>query len=241
MGFASLIDILGSMIIGGILMMIAWRLSDASTERTYNYSGELALQQNLKTIVEIIEYDFRKIGYCDVPGSLPDTIVYADSNRIDFYTDCIPLNGAPNIDLIRYYIGPTSECSGTPNPRDRILYRVVNNETPILSNLGVTQFKLVFMDALGDTLPSPVGNPNLIKTIEINVAVESVAAYDTLYSHAIWRQSEWHQEIFQQDKGELINYVRKSIFICSCRFQYPFCNNTAKLWLDYKSISRQLH
>ena len=189
MGFATILDIIGSMIIGGILMMIAWRLSDASTEKTYNYSGELALQQNLKTVVEIIEYDFRKIGYCDVPGSLPDAvIVYADANRIDFYTDLQPLNGVANIDLLHYYLGPTSECSETPNPRDRILYRVENNETPKPSNLGITQFRLVYMDALGDTLFSPVAAPRLIKTIEINVAVENVAAYDTLYSEAIWRQ-----------------------------------------------------
>lgn len=188
MGFASIIDILGSMIIGGILMMIAWRLSDASTERTYNYSGELALQQNLKTIVEIVEYDFRKMGYCDVPGGLPDTIVYADVNRIDFYTDLNPLNGVANADLLHYYLGPTSECSATPNPRDRILYRVENNQTPKPSNLGVTQFRLVYMDALGDTLSTPVADPSRIKTIEINVAVEDVAAYDTLYSQAIWRQ-----------------------------------------------------
>ena len=188
MGFATLLDILGSMIIGGILMTIAWRLNDASTEKTYNYSGELSLQQNLKTVVEMVEYDFRKIGYSDVPGSLPDTIVYADENRIDFYTDLQPLNGVANIDLLRYNVGPTSECLSTPNPRDRILYRVENNGTPIQSNLGVTQFRLVYMDALGDTLASPVANPNLIKTIEINIAVESVAAYDTLYSQAIWRQ-----------------------------------------------------
>lgn len=188
MGFASLIDILGSMIIGGILMTIAWRLSDASTQRTYNYSGELSLQQNLKTIVEIVEYDFRKIGYCDVPGSLPDTIVYADANRIDFYTDLLPLNGVANKDILKYYLGPTSGCSETPNPRDRILFRVENNEAPRSSNLGVTQFRLVYMDALGDTLSTPVADPSLIKTIEINVAVESVAAYDTLYSQAIWRQ-----------------------------------------------------
>lgn len=188
MGFTTLLDIIGSMIIGGILMTIAWRLSDASTEKTYNYSGELILQQNLRTVAEMIEYDFRKMGYSDVPGSLPDTIVYADDNRIDFYTDLNPLNGVANNGLISYYTGSTDECLETPNPRDRILYRIVNNETPMPSNLGVTQFRMVYMDALGDSLPTPVSNPNLIKTIEINIAVENVAAYDTLYSHALWRQ-----------------------------------------------------
>jgi len=35
MGFSTLFDIAGSMIIGGILMMLVWRLGDASTEKTY--------------------------------------------------------------------------------------------------------------------------------------------------------------------------------------------------------------
>ena len=61
MGFTTILDILGSIIIGGILMIIAWRLSEAATERTFNNSGELSMQQNLATIAQIIENDFRKI------------------------------------------------------------------------------------------------------------------------------------------------------------------------------------
>ena len=61
MGFTTILDILASIIIGGILMMITWRLSDAATEKTYNNSGELSLQQNLATVAQILENDFRKI------------------------------------------------------------------------------------------------------------------------------------------------------------------------------------
>src|SRR3970282_2054410 len=92
------------------------------------------------------------------------------------------------MDSIRYYLGPTSELYGTPNPRDRVLYRVINQETPKPSNLGVTAFKLAYFDASGDEIPTPVTVPGLIASLEINVAVETVAAYDTAYSSAFWRQ-----------------------------------------------------
>lgn len=188
MGYSTLLDILGSIIIGGILLTIVFRLSGAATEKTYNNSGELSLQQNLSTIAQIIEHDFRKIGYCADWNKLPDptkAILLAETSGIKYLTD-IEADG--NLDSIYYYLGPTSELTVTPNPRDRILYRIVNGENPVQANLGVTQFHMVYYDALGDTVYLPIANYGLISSIEINVTVENVAAYDTSYSKAYWRQ-----------------------------------------------------
>lgn len=188
MGFSTLLDIIGSMIIGGILLSIAWRLSDTATEKTYNNSGDLSLQQNLATIAQMLEYDFRKIGYSADWNKLPDptkAILYADTSSIKFLTD---IDSDGNLDSIRYFLGPTSELTETENPRDRMLYRVLNDEVPGGSNLGVTEFKMVYYDALGDTIPLPIVNTGEISSIEINVTVENTAAYDTLYSTAYWRQ-----------------------------------------------------
>ncbi|HSW56139.1 MAG TPA: hypothetical protein VLH59_13725 [Ignavibacteriaceae bacterium] len=197
MGFTTLLDIAGSMIIGGILMMVLWRLSDASTEKTYNNSGELTVQQNLLTLAEMIEFDFRKIGYCNTWNVVMDprtnqpfissqAIIYADENSMVFYTDLDPYDG--NLDSVRYYLGPLSECTSTPNPRDRILYRVENNDVPVASNLGVTDFRMVYFDVNDDSIPYPVLTRGLIKSIEINLTVENVAAYDEKYSNAFWKQ-----------------------------------------------------
>jgi hypothetical protein len=197
MGFTTLFDIAGSMIIGGILLMIVWRLGDASTEKTYNNSGELTIQQNLLTLAQMIEFDFRKIGYCDTwdpiidprtgkPFNSSQAIYYADENSISFYTDLYPYDG--NLDSVRYYLGPLSECSATPNPRDRILYRVENNDAPVASNLGVTNFQMVYFDVNDDSITTPVLTRGLIKSIEINLTVENVAAYDEKYSNAFWKQ-----------------------------------------------------
>lgn len=188
MGFSTILDILASVIMGGMLLTIVLRLSDSAAEKTHNYSGELSLQQNLVTIAQILENDFRKMGYCKDWEKFPDptkAIAEADTSSIKFYAD---INSDGNMDSIRYYLGPVSELSNTPNPRDRFLYRVVNTETPVGVNLGVTEFFMIFFDALGDSLHFPISEPSLINSYEINIRVESVYAYDEKYSSAFWRQ-----------------------------------------------------
>lgn len=188
MGFSTLIDIMGSTIIGGMLLVILFRMNDTAVENTYVYGGELLVQQNLVEVVTLLEYDFRKIGYCADWSKIPDpadAILLADSNDITFITD---LDSDGNIDTLRYFTGPTSELTGTANPRDRMLYRVENNESPKGANLGVTQFNMVFYDAIGAVIPFPITQPRQIYTMQINITVENTDAYDENYSSAFWRQ-----------------------------------------------------
>jgi len=192
MGFSSLIDILGSTLIGGILLITLFRLNESGIENTYNNSGELTSQQNITTIVQILENDFRKIGYCKNWTKIPkpnESIILADSNKIKFLTDILP-DGNPdgNVDTLYYYMGSTNELLSTPNPRDRYLYRVINGQTPIQVNLGVTQFSLMYLGALGDTLTFPITTPGAISSLQIDVSVENISAYDNIYSTVFWRQ-----------------------------------------------------
>ena len=64
MGFSVMLDILGSTIIGGILMMNLFQINSSAVENNYKGNGELIAQQNLSTIVKVLEYDLRKIVYC---------------------------------------------------------------------------------------------------------------------------------------------------------------------------------
>lgn len=197
MGSSTILDILGSTLIGGMLLLILFRVNDATVENNYMYGGELIVQQNLVAVVELIEFDFRKIGYCEDWEKLSNPLLYiisADSNSIKFRTD---LDSDGNVDSLWYYSGPVSEIPETPNPRDRYLYRVENDDTPIGTNLGITEFNMIYYDALGNELSSPVVSPDLIQMIEINVRVEDVYGYDTgnfekddldMYASAFWRQ-----------------------------------------------------
>src|SRR3990167_21511 len=176
MGFSSLIDIVGSIIIGGFLLILLWRIDDAAIQSTYNNTQELILQENLATSAMILENDFRRIGYCKNYSLIAttDAIISATDTSISFKTD---VNDAGVVNTLNYYVGPSSELASTPNPRDRFLYRVVDSETPVGVNLGITQFKLVYFDQLGDTIPFHITDPTLIASMEINIAVENVIGY----------------------------------------------------------------
>ncbi len=193
MGFSDVLDLAGSILIGGLIMLILFRMNDAAVENVYNNGGELSLQQNLAVTAKVLEYDFRKIGYCAEWKKIPDpskSILLADSTKIKFLTDIDKDGSGPDgdVDTLYYYLGPASELTQTPNPRDRFLYRVVNNESPKGINLGVTQFKLIYFDAIGDTINFPITVPSEIYTLEINLTVENVAGYNEQYSSAFWRQ-----------------------------------------------------
>ncbi|MHB8931345.1 MAG: hypothetical protein ACYC5R_12185 [Melioribacteraceae bacterium] len=198
MGFSTLLDIMGSVLGGGILLLILLRMNATAIQNNYEYSGERIVQQNLVEVVNLIEYDFRKIGYCNDWTKTPDpslAIIHADSNSISFLTDIVTPNnpyGDGVVDTLKYYVGPTSELTNTPNPNDRILYRVINHNAPVGANLGVTQFKLTFLNSAGVKITNMPANPPFgIASIQIDVAVENPAAYDNNYStdnRAIWRQ-----------------------------------------------------
>lgn len=193
MGFSDVLDLAGSILIGGLILLILFRMNDAAVENVYNNGGELSLQQNLAVTAKVLEDDFRKIGFCADWKKIPDpskSILMADSTRIQFLTDIDKNGSGPDgeVDTLLYALGPAAELAATPNPRDRFLYRVVNSETPKGINLGVTQFKLVYFDALGDTINFPILVPSEVYLIEINLTVENTAGYNEQYSSAFWRQ-----------------------------------------------------
>ena len=194
MGSSTILDIIGASVLGGILMLMLFRVHGANTDNVFEYNAELVVQSNLVAAVEVLEYDFRKIGYCKNWDSIPNpgvAFLEADKNRISFRSD---YDNDGDIDVITYYLGPTSELSGTPNPRDRKLYRQVNSETPGDVAIGLTQFDLKYFSSLGDEVPAPVANFGLINTIQIDITLENnFAIYDettdsSTFATAFWRQ-----------------------------------------------------
>jgi hypothetical protein len=188
MGANVILDIIGSIIIAGILMLSIFRVNNSSTEDLYRGSGNLVAQTNLATVVQILETDFRKIGYCSDWKQIPvptEAILSADSISIRYLTD-VDKNGI--VDTMFYYFDPLTDIPGTPNPRDRFLYRVVNGETPVGVNLGVTQYRMEFFNSLGTKLSFPITDPREIYTMQIDITVEDVAAYDEKYQTIFWRQ-----------------------------------------------------
>lgn len=200
MGSSSIIDIIGSFVVAGILLVMGLRLNAQANETTLVYNGNAILQSDLTALVDMLETDFRKIGYCADWTQIPDpsmSLLLADSNRIKFLTD-IPTSTKPYgdgiLDTILYYVGPTSELASTPNPSDRYLYRKVNSQAPYPMNFGVTQFAFLYFDTDGDTLSFPVMDTKVVYYMQISVAIQSAAPYKQQYMNdpsqydVFWKQ-----------------------------------------------------
>jgi hypothetical protein len=185
MGTSTIFDIIISTVVAGMLLLMALRLNAQAVETNAIYQNNLNLQQGLVALVDIIETDFRRLGYCkDYTQINPPNraIVAADSNSITFLTD-LPSHlgdmGDGIVDTLHYYIG--TDAINPDNPRERLLNRVVNHNTAQGWKLGVTRFGLLYYDALG--LQWNGLDPREIVTIEINISLESPAPLTKIEYH----------------------------------------------------------
>lgn len=178
---ASLLDILTATFIGAILILMIIGISFYIQNSSNEVMTASVAQMNLKEIAEVLDYDLYKIGY-RVPSN---KILQADSTRIRFQTD---INNDGKIDTVYYFLGSPNELTNTPNPRDKILYRIENNQPLRGSNLGVVDFKLTYYDSQNTKINyNTLGSQNSrdkIRSIEYNVRVETLYPIEGYYPGA---------------------------------------------------------
>ena len=166
---------MGSAIIGALIVSMLINFNVFQTNSIISSDSELQLQQNAKTLAEILNHDFRKIGY-----RYDNTaFVEADSERISFFSD-IDRDG--NIDLVTYMLGDTTEVSGTINPRDKILYRIVNSDTIKGPSLGLIKAKFSYFNGSG------IATTTLseIQYVKAELWIETVELVDGGYPFTYW-------------------------------------------------------
>lgn len=212
---ASLIDIIIAFALGGILLIIILNAQDIASTQASVLNGDMLVQQMLVSITQILEGEFRNMGYGVNIDSV--TIINARDSAITFLLD-VDRNGT--IDTLSYYLGPLSDLYYTQNDSDRLLYRRVNQQSAY-SVGSVTKFGMkYFSQGQVDTLIPPrpgqpqwlahrpsgvfVENPfdfRQIKVIQLTLEVQNpYAPYkrmdDTtrttrsaLFSSSMWRQT----------------------------------------------------
>jgi len=190
---AAILDILVSFIVGGILLMIMLTSNDIAAENHTVYNGDMLVQEMLTSTVQILESEFRNMGFG--LSEFQTTILAADTSSITFLYD-VDRSGV--VDTIRYFIGPISALSGTQNEIDRLLHRRVGNG--IVAAIGaVTIFQLNYMTQDGVFLPRPVPSGQLseIHTVEVTIEVQNPYAPlnplgnspEALFSSSLWQQT----------------------------------------------------
>lgn len=209
MGYSTLIDIIGAMVLGGLMLLTIQNFNGHVSESSSKYHSDLIVQQNLVSIVDLIEYDFARLGYCEDPSKIPNPqkmILYADSTTIEFCTDLAKsstdFRGDGIMDTLRYELG--EDIYNTPNPYDKLLYRYIPGYDKDAANLGITQFSIKYFDNFGNLLPYPI-NTQIIASIEIDIKVEDCYGYDTGNS------SKKHSDKFQNALWRQIRLVTKNI------------------------------
>ncbi len=128
-----LLDIIGSTIIAGMVVMVLLTVNINTTTSSSALLFTTIEQRKITAATELIQYDFYKIGYL-VPG---EKIAIADSNEIKFYAD---IDNDTEIDSVHYYVGYTTDLSYTTNPDDKPLYR----QRKVCVRINKTQERLTF-------------------------------------------------------------------------------------------------
>lgn len=191
MGSSTMIDIVGSYIIAGVLLTFMLNMDRNITQANYTSVNDVVVQTNIVNAAKIIETDFRRIGYCANPNNIPDpskAIMSASQNGISFITD---INNDGTVDTVTYSIGTAAALKQTANPKDFMLYRKVKtgaaSSTQTFS-IGLTQFQFVYYDAQEDSLAFPIAVPSSVYEMRLTMQLQSPFAYDTIYSYSYWRE-----------------------------------------------------
>ena len=182
-----LLDIVGSFIIAGMVVMILLAVNINNSASSSVILFTTIEQSKVTDASELIEYDFYKIGF----RITSEKISVADSNEIKFYTD---INNDDLADSVHYYLGEKSDLTFTTNPNDRLLHRRRNDTDSLSTKIPVVDFQLTYFDSIGNSLDyaslTSAAGRQLIKSIKVKIAVESDEMYDEQY-----RTSEWKKKI----------------------------------------------
>lgn len=157
MGNSTLIDIVGSTFIGLFLLLSAMRMNENAHANNFQTQENLTVQQNLVTLVQLLERDFRRIGYRRGGDPPPDScILYGRRDSVVFVGD-IADDGS--LDTVTWYSPDTSKFTkalrnrwNCSNKFVRMLIRTDRNpgHLPYITTdtlvFGVTQFSLRYYD-----------------------------------------------------------------------------------------------
>lgn len=180
---STMLDIIGSMVIRGAIVLMTLYLS-VGLQSAYTYKSVLyTVKQKTVVPAEVLTDDIRLAGYG--PTGTKKTFDIAASQEIEFAAD-IYNNGFA--DQIHYYLG--SAYSGSAH---RSLYRVINGGAPSELARDVDSLCFTYYDVYGNTLSGT--NVSGIKSVKVSLVMESNAqvgdeittapAASGLYSHQV--------------------------------------------------------
>jgi hypothetical protein len=181
-----MLDIVGSVVLFGILMLTIGRVQTNLNTAMYASSFTQITQHNAVDLARQLEADVTKIGF----KAETEKIKVADSTHLKFRADFLN-NGT--VSEIEYWVGDTTDAHATPNPLDFPLYRKDQNGT-IEQLWGMTYFHIQYFNIGYTELATPVPSDSLPKiyAIWLKFIIEgrepAGSAIDTTYYSITWQK-----------------------------------------------------
>lgn len=162
-----------SFVVGGMMLLAMVALSSRISENAGNTSLDLMAKSNVSTITEIVQNDFRRIGF----GISGTAITAMSANDITFTSTF----NTDSVLTVRWQYDLADSVTATDHPNDRPLYRVINGEVSDIS-LVITDFNLTYLDADGAETAVPAN----VRSIRIRITCGSPVAYGDYFGLGHW-------------------------------------------------------
>ena len=209
MGGSTLIDLVGSTFIGVFLLLAGLGLNENAHMNNFQTQENLTVQQNLTTLIQLLEHDFRRIGYLKGGNFDPNDgcVLYGRKDSVVFRGD---MDDSLRIDTVSWYSPDTSRFTpalrtrwGCANRNVRLLIRKQYGKIPDTLVFGVTQFSLMYYNTFKQLIvdtsnsaacyiyPTSLPPPTLM---QVNLMVQPLVAYgkdSTAYyqNFAFWTET----------------------------------------------------
>jgi len=176
----SWITLIASIVIGGMVLVSFQQFNqDVSRDLQLDTLDHIAYG-NMDAVVQLIDYDFSRIGY-GVNDPHQSIITYATATDVRYVLDG---DGNGVVETMRYYLSTTTDvvAASTPNPNDKVLYRVVNDGTAEVISTGMTEFKVLYYDSTGKATADLAA----IRSLVVSLTIEGDYGADSQYPKFVW-------------------------------------------------------
>lgn len=189
---SSLLDVIGSVLIFGIVMLMALQLNVFTLEKNTQAAFRSMNQETItgsESFVGLggtLESDLVKIGGGDI---ISPSIMIADSTQLNFRAD---IDGNGTVDSVRYYITTPGSIPPGGNPNLKYFYRRQNTESGNAGWVGVSSLNFAYLDGMGRTISTPVlaGALSSIRSVRVKLMVEGKTRLktdtDTSFAASYW-------------------------------------------------------
>lgn len=193
---STMLDMVGSAIIFGILLLTVARMQGNLNSTMYQNTFNLNTQTAAVNLARQIEHDFTKMGY----RVIGQKITNADTNAVTF-------NGALSyggtVESVTYSVGNADTSS--INPGDYYLQRQVVSGL-VKQRVGLISFTLNYFDTSGNKMTTPISGASAfaaVRAINVKFRLESWEPIRTLndttpYYYAV----SWEKLIYPRNLGK---------------------------------------